>query len=266
MKELHIISISGGKDSAALAIYLREKYPQRKFKYIFFDTGEELEDTYEYLNRLEILLNQKIEYIKPKKTFDELLLEHNNFLPSPQQRWCTKKMKIESFLEEMKKYEGYEIYNYVGIRADEDRKALIPPFENIKTVLPFKEDGITLNDVKRILFEVGIGLPKYYDEVYDKEYDITYNRSRSGCYFCFFMRQIEWVWLYEKHPEYFKKAMEYEKEGFSWIEGMPLSELIKNIDKIKLNYKKMKKNIKNKTLAESIDSFESDEFCIMCAL
>jgi 3'-phosphoadenosine 5'-phosphosulfate sulfotransferase (PAPS reductase)/FAD synthetase len=266
LKEFHIVSISGGKDSAALAIYLKEKYQNRKFKYLFFDTGEELKDTYLYLNKLEGVLNQKIEHIKPKKSFDELLREHNNFLPSPQQRWCTRKMKIEPFLEEMKKYKDYKIYNYVGIRADEDRSALIPPFDNIETVLPFKEDGITLTDVKRILLESGIGLPGYYDEVYDEKFEIFYNRSRSGCYFCFFMRQIEWVWLYEKHPDLFKKAMEYEKEGYSWIKDKPLKELIKNIDNIKLSYKNMKKEKKNKTLAESIEKIETDEFCTMCAL
>jgi len=266
MKELHIVSISGGKDSAALAIYLKEKYPNKEFKYLFFDTGEDLSDTYEYLNKLETHLGKKIEYVKPKKSFDELLMEHNNYLPSPRERWCTTKMKIEPFLEEMKKYKDYQIYNYVGIRADEDRKALIPPFENIKTILPFKEDGITLNDVKRILFESGLGLPKYYEEIYDEKFDITYNRSRSGCYFCFFMRQIEWVWLYEKHPELFKKAMEYEKEGYTWIKDMPLSKLIENIDKIKLSYKKQKKEIKNKTLAESVEKMEVDELCTMCAL
>ena len=40
-KDLHVIAISGGKDSAALAIYLKEKYPEREFMYLFFDTGEE---------------------------------------------------------------------------------------------------------------------------------------------------------------------------------------------------------------------------------
>ena len=48
----------------------------------------------------------------------------------------------------------------------------------------------------------------YVFEVYDEKFEIFYNRSRSGCYFCFFMRQIEWVWLWEKHPTEYKKAME----------------------------------------------------------
>ena len=282
-KELHIISISGGKDSSALAIYLKQKYPDRKFKYIFFDTGEELEDTYLYLNKLESNLNIKIEYIKPKKSFTEFLHDHNDYLPSPQKRWCTIKMKIETFFDFMKKYKDKQIYNYVGIRADENREGLVPTEKNIITIMPFKEDGITLNDVKRILYENGIGLPKYYEPIKDKEIGIEYFRSRSGCYFCFFMRQIEWVWLLEKHPDKFKKAMEFEKIGYSWIQGMSLKELREpyTVKKIKESYKKygdmkQKQQIKNGTMFgemeflskhdKMIDEVEKDEFCMMCTL
>lgn len=282
-KELHVIAISGGKDSAALTIYLKEKYPDREFMYLFYDTKEELEETYFYINDLESRLGIKIEKIYPKKSFEELLLEHNDFLPSPTQRWCTRKMKVETFLDKMEEFKDYTIFNYVGIRADEDREGLKPPFENIITVMPFKEDGITLEDVKRILNDSGLGLPKYYDPIVDDEYGIEYFRSRSGCYFCFYMRQIEWVWLYEKHPDEFKKAMAFEKQGFSWIQDMPLKELIKpeNIDKIKRSYKRteeIKKNqpLKNGTVMQqmsnmskhdqALDDFEKDKFCSMCIL
>lgn len=282
-KELHVISISGGKDSAALAIYMKEKYPDREFKYLFFDTEEELQDTYNYLNKLQSILGIKVEYKLPKKSFKELLLQHNDYLPSPTERWCTRKMKLETFLNTMQEFKEYTIYNYVGIRADENREGLIPTDEHIITVMPFKDDGITLNDVKRILHDAGVGLPAYYDIVYDKEYDIEYFRSRSGCYFCFFMRQIEWVWLWEKHPDEYKKAMEFEKSGYSWIKDMPLSKLIEpdNIDKIKKSYKRMeeqrkKQPIKNGTMMEEmdfilehdkmLDEIEKDELCTMCTL
>ncbi len=282
-KELHIISVSGGKDSAALVIYLKQKYPNRKFEYIFFDTGEELEDTYNYLNKLESNLGIKIQYIKPKKSFIEFLHDHNDYLPSPQKRWCTIKMKIETFFEFMQRYKDKQIYNYVGIRADEDREGLVPTKENIITIMPFKEDGINLNDVKRILHDAGVGLPAYYDVIYDEKYNIEYFRSRSGCYFCFFMRQIEWVWLLEKHPDKFQKAMEFEKIGYSWIQGMSLKELSKphTVKKIKESYKryeemKKKRQIKNGTMFgemeflskhdKMIDEVEKDEFCIMCIL
>ena len=282
-KELHVVSISGGKDSAALAIYLKEKYPNREFKYLFFDTQEELQDTYDYLNKLESMLGIKVEYKLPKKSFKELLLQHNDYLPSPTERWCTIKMKLETFLNTMQEFKEYTIYNYVGIRADENREGLIPTEENIITVMPFKDDGITLNDVKRILHDAGVGLPVYYDVVYDEKYDIEYFRSRSGCYFCFFMRQIEWVWLWEKHPDEYKKAMEFEKSGYSWIKDMPLSKLIEpeNIDKIKKSYKRMEEQrkrqpIKNGTMMEEmefisehdkmLDEVEKDKLCTMCTL
>ncbi|ASM40157.1 phosphoadenosine phosphosulfate reductase family protein [Campylobacter sp. RM12327] len=282
-KELHVVSISGGKDSAALAIYLKNKYPNIKFEYLFFDTGEELQDTYDYLRDLENLAGIEVQRLKPKKSFKELLMEHNDFLPSPMERWCTRKMKLETFLNKMKEYSEYQIYNYIGIRADENRDGLVPTQENITTVMPFKDDGITLDDVKRILNDIGLGLPKYYDAIYDEKYDIEYFRSRSGCYFCFFMRQIEWVWLYEQRPKEFKKAMEFEKDGYSWIKGMPLSELIKpeNIDKIKKSYKRMeeiRKNqpIKNGTMMQEMEfiskhdkmiyDIEKDKLCTMCTL
>lgn len=56
----HIVSVSGGKDSAALAIYMRQNYPQISAEYVFCDTGCELDETYEYLECLEALLGVDI--------------------------------------------------------------------------------------------------------------------------------------------------------------------------------------------------------------
>ena len=42
----HVLGISGGKDSAALAIYLKDNYPSFDFTYYFTDTGKELDETY----------------------------------------------------------------------------------------------------------------------------------------------------------------------------------------------------------------------------
>ena len=75
----------------------------------------------------------------------------------------------------------------------------------------------------RILNESGIGLPPY----------LKWGRTHSGCYFCFFQQKIEWVRLLETHPDQFDQAQAYEKisddpgKTFTWIQGMPLSELRK---------------------------------------
>lgn len=278
----HIISISGGKDSAALAFHLRDTRPETSFEYVFFDTGEELQETYDYLKKIEYALGIHVEYIKPKKSFEELLKQYNNFLPSPTERWCTRQLKLEALLDYVK--EG-TIYNYIGIRADENRTGLVPNRDNLKTITPFVDDGITLNDVKRILHENGVGLPTYYEPIHDKEIGITYNRSRSGCYFCFFMRQIEWVWLLEKHPKEYWKAAEFEseKDGYTWIKSISLKEFANpdNIKKVKESYKKYEEyrvnhKPKNGTIMEEmsfltryesdLEEFENDQFCSMCAL
>ena len=53
----HILGLSGGKDSSALAIYMRDKVPE--MEYAFCDTGKELPETYEFLDRLEAFLREK---------------------------------------------------------------------------------------------------------------------------------------------------------------------------------------------------------------
>jgi len=64
----HIVSLSGGKDSTALAIYLRDYVPQ--VEYVFCDTHKELPETYEYLDRLEAFLGRTINRLNPQRGFD----------------------------------------------------------------------------------------------------------------------------------------------------------------------------------------------------
>ena len=258
----HILSLSGGKDSTALAIYLKDRIPD--LEYVFADTGEELPETYEYLERLEVLLGKPITYLKADGGFEALLKARNGCLPSPQVRWCTEYLKIKPF----ERYLGDDLcYNYIGIRADEPhRKGYISTKPNIIAKYPFVEDGITKEDVIRILEESGLGLPKYYEW-----------RSRSGCYFCFFQRRIEWVGLLEHHPDLFMKAMSFEKfdpntgERYTWTAKESLAELMnpERIRQIKEEFSQRKEE-KNKTNLNLTDVFvfndEEDEGCLICHL
>ena len=47
----HVPGLSGGKDSAALAIFIKDQYPEihKKIEYFFSDTGAELTEAYEFL-------------------------------------------------------------------------------------------------------------------------------------------------------------------------------------------------------------------------
>jgi len=114
------------------------------------------------------------------------------------------------------------------------------------------EDVLVRADIFKILEESGVGVPAYYNKV---DFDVNgktgqYSRSRSGCYFCFFQQKIEWVWLYEQHPDLYKKAMQYEKDGYTWGQTESLEELIQpaRMEQIKTEYmKRMEKKSQSKS-------------------
>ena len=193
----HICGISGGKDSSALAVYLRDTVPE--MEYFFCDTGAELPETYEYLTRLQVILGRPITRLNATRGFDHWFEVFRGTLPSPQMRWCTKNMKIKPIEEWIG---DDQAVSYVAIRADEaNRKGYISTKPNITSRFPFVEDGIDRQGVMRILENAGIGLPKYYKW-----------RTRSGCYFCFYQRKAEWIGLAEQHPELFERAMAIESK------------------------------------------------------
>lgn len=238
MTQRHLLGISGGKDSAALAVYMSVNHPELDIEYFFTDTGKELPEVYEFLGRLEGFLGKPITYLNPNRDFDYWLRVFHNFLPSPQTRWCTRVMKLEPFMAWTKQMldAGDEVFSYVAIRADEEhRTGLREKRSNFHVILPFREAGIDKAGVYEILDSAGIGLPAYYEW-----------RSRSGCTFCFFQQKIEWVHLLEHHPDKFAEAMAYEKtaldEGspFTWSQGESLAELSRpeRVKQIKADYEK----------------------------
>ena len=246
-KVKHVLGLSGGKDSSALAIYMSQAHPELDIEYFFTDTGEELDEVYEYLAMLEGFLGRKIHYLDPGRDFKFYLAQYNQFLPSAQTRWCTKDLKIKPFEKWVKAEfteQGYTVYSYVAIRADEDfRQGLNSKNGSLITKLPFKDDGIDKAGVFEILENSGLGLPAYYDW-----------RSRSGCTFCFFQQKIEWVGLKERHPEAFERAKQMEKTSlehgspFSWSEGETLLELEKpeRIAQIRADHEKRVERAKAK--------------------
>ena len=122
----HILSLSGGKDSAALAVYMRDRIPQ--MEYIFHDTSKELPETYDYLDRLEALLGKKITRTTPDKSFEHWFTVFGRMIPSSHRRWCTKMLKLKPF----ERFVGDDpVVNYVAIRADEDRTGYISHKPNI---------------------------------------------------------------------------------------------------------------------------------------
>ncbi|RST18876.1 phosphoadenosine phosphosulfate reductase [Streptomyces sp. WAC05374] len=269
-KVRHVLGISGGKDSSALAVYMRNRVPE--MEYFFCDTGAELPETYEYLNRLEAALGKSIVRLNADRDFDHWMEVYQGTLPSPQMRWCTKNLKIKP----LEDWVGDDkVISYVAIRADENRIGYVSTKPNIDAVFPFREDGIDKDGVMRILNEAGIGLPDYYEW-----------RTRSGCYFCFFQRKHEWVGLKERHPDLFDRAVEYEDKvryrhtamkgrNYTWSQGESLPELIERKDEIEAKHQaaldRAAKRIKPnrpllEVLSDALDSDDDEAGCSVCHL
>jgi hypothetical protein len=236
-KVRHVLGLSGGKDSSALAIFMRDKVPD--MEYFFTDTGAELPETYEFLDKLEAYLGKPILRINATRTFDHLLkTQYNDYLPSPNTRWCTRELKIRPFEE----FVGDdEVVSYVGIRADEDRGGYVSTKPNITAVFPFKEAGVGF----------------------------------SGCFFCFFQRKSEWIGLHERHPQLFEEAKKYEKfdsetgAKFTWSQGESLDELLSRADAIKHAANKKLKSIAVVSWQENLANIadeEANESCLICDL
>ena len=248
----HVVPLSGGKDSTALAVYMIEAHGDLPLEFVFTDTGAELPETYRYLKRFEAIFGVKLNRLTAldlpelkvrskggrRSPFDVVLNEvYSGFLPNPQARWCTRMLKIKPF----EYFVGDdEAYSYIGIRADENREGFRgsskrPSFDdantarskavvisdksNIRPVYPLKDIGFGLDDVRELLMDSGLGLPPYYEW-----------RSRSGCYFCFFQQIGEWQGLKERHPDLFESAKTYEKftangRRFTWTQTRSLEEI-----------------------------------------
>ena len=132
---LHVVSLSGGKDSTAMLLRMVEEgWPIDHI--LFCDTGLEFPEMYDHIDKLEAYIGIPITRLKSEKPFEYYFLEHSPKRKNPaladkkgfswagpRNRWCTAILKtilIDRFLKELEK--EYEIVQYVGIAADEPQR------------------------------------------------------------------------------------------------------------------------------------------------
>jgi hypothetical protein len=142
----------------------------------------------------------------------------------------------------MEKYLGKddEISIYYGLRADENRTGYVPiAGSKITPHYPLQDFGIDLRGVWAILQAQNLLPPSFFwQRLYDaveKRIDVTgitlvekhflfAGRSRANCYFCFFQRQAEILWLMETHPDYFERMSAMEKSDYTWLKDFSIAE------------------------------------------
>lgn len=233
----YIIPISG-KDSLATALIQTTIDPDKPYEFIFNDTRCELPPVYEWLDKIEFKTGWKITRLNGD--LEAIIDSYGGFLPNHQARYCTRQSKIQVTEDYLNKEEATVYY---GLRADENRIGYVPSGKaNITPDYPLQTYNIDLRGVWSILEAQQLLPPSFfwqrlYDAVehqlghlfdlrelkpYQKHF-LFNGRSRANCYFCFFQRQYEFLWLYEEYPEYFEKAKSFEKSNYSWKQGYPLT-------------------------------------------
>lgn len=210
-KKLHVVSLSGGKDSTAMLLMMLEKKMPVDI-ILFCDTGMEFPAMYEHLERLEQYIDRPVTRIKAEKSFLYYLLEHKPkrrttsqavqkygedlrgcSWPGPRMRWCTSYLKtrvINDYLKDLEK--EYEIIHYVGIAADEE--------ERVKALCyPLVEWGVTEKEALAYCYSKGFDFGGLY-QLFD----------RVSCWCCPLQGLTELRNLRKYFPDLWKLLMEWD--------------------------------------------------------
>lgn len=190
----HVIaSVSGGKDSLAMCLYLKERGVP--FSCLFMNTGWEAPDTYEYLRGPLTKAIGPITEIKADKQMIELVL-HKGMFPSRMRRFCSEKLKVKPLIKHLNALleSGVESVNAVGLRAGENAfRATLTEWEWC--------DGFEAETWRPCL-------PWTEQDVIDmiKKHNVPPNplylkgATRVGCWPCIFARKEEIRFLAEQDP------------------------------------------------------------------
>jgi 3'-phosphoadenosine 5'-phosphosulfate sulfotransferase (PAPS reductase)/FAD synthetase len=207
-----IASVSGGKDSAALCLHLRELGVP--YEAIFMDTGWEHPATYSYLRdelprtigpirwlRWDVALDETLE---PAAQELEAMLGHYSAMvrlallkgvfPSRRMRWCTEYLKLRTAFTYFDTL--VDVVNAVGVRGEEspDRASILTdgrfwePMEPPAGMSP----GIDVEQWRPLLawtFDEVVAIHRRHSLRPNPLYMGT--ASRVGCYPCIFATKVE---------------------------------------------------------------------------
>lgn len=195
-------SISGGKDSAALSLWLTEQGIEHDR--VFMDTGWEHELTYEYLRGPLTKAIGPITEIRGEDSFAELARKKGMF-PSRLGRFCTSELKIKPikrYLADMPR----PLVNAVGVRAGESfSRSRLPEWEwtdwldawTWRPLIEWSEQDVIDIHTKHQLSP---------NPLYLK------GARRVGCWPCIFARKSEIRLVSELSPERIEEIRQLEAE------------------------------------------------------
>lgn len=179
---IHVIALSGGKDSTALALRLRELNPETDYSFVCTPTGDELPEMFAHWRKLGDLLGKRLTPVTHSKGLKGVIREQK-MLPNFRARFCTRILKIEPYRKWLA--ENIPCVSYVGLRADEEGRAggAYSDIAGVEMRFPLREWGWKEADVWNYLAQRGVSIP-----------------ARTDCARCYHQRIGEWWTLWKYHP------------------------------------------------------------------
>jgi 3'-phosphoadenosine 5'-phosphosulfate sulfotransferase (PAPS reductase)/FAD synthetase len=182
---MHVVGLSGGGDSTAMALWLAENVP-RDYTYICNATGNELPPLFDHLRLLESRLGKTIQRVGHSTDLYGLI-DEQRMLPNFRARFCTRILKIEPTIDYFEGLPPQSVL-YVGLLADEDERYGLYG-EDIICRFPLREMGWRKSDVFAYNKSRGIDVPR-----------------RTDCAVCPYQRIQQWYELWRDYPDEWAKG------------------------------------------------------------
>lgn len=213
----YVASFSGGKDSTAMVLHLIE-LGKPIDEVIFCDTTMEFPAMLRHIEKVKKVIDGagiKFTTLRPKHDFEYYLTKHepkrkptSDFYGMPGygwpgvfSRWCTKALKqaiITNHLRELRTQ--YDVYQYIGIAADEDYRVQRATNQNKWHIHPLREWGWAEADAMQYCRDKG------YD--WEGLYDIF---KRVSCWCCPLQSLEDLRNLRKSFPDLWQKLLELDE-------------------------------------------------------
>lgn len=210
MRKIHVVSLSGGKDSTAMLLMMIEKKMPID-QIVFVDTGVEFPEMYDHLKKLSKYIKRRIIRLKADKSFEDYLLNHDSNgkkgygWARHNARWCTSRLKTEVMQKYLKKY-GNLVVEYHGIAFDEGHRINNNKRRKKKVEIryPLYEWGMTEQDALQYCYNHGFDWGGLYEKMH-----------RMSCWVCPLQSMNQLRVLYHDFPKLWDKLKEWDDKAWN---------------------------------------------------